>query len=61
MFSGVRVVIAAGMGVCFMAGFSEVVGALLSGVGVGFESGLYGRFSGVVLLYDVGVGVESCS
>ena len=39
----------------------EWVGALLSGVGVGFESGLYGRFSGVVLLYDVGVGVESCS
>ena len=51
MFSGVRVVIAAEMGVCFMAWFSEVVGALLSGVGVVVESGLHDWFSGAGVWY----------
>ena len=61
MLSGVRVVFAAGMGVCCIAGFSGVGGASLSGVGVGVESGLHDWFSGaeVLLLSGVCVGVES--
>ena len=41
MLSGVRVVFAAGMGVCCIAGFSGVGGASLSGVGVFFFSSSY--------------------
>ena len=51
MFSGVRVVIAAGMGVCCIAGVSGVGGALLSGVGVVVESGLHDWFSGAGVWY----------
>ena len=63
MLSGVRFVLAAGMGVCSIAGVSGVGGALLFCVDVVVESGLNDWFSGaeVILLSGVRVGVESVS